>query len=90
MKRKRQRRTTSPPEFLDVYGVANRYGVTAATVWSWIHQGKLPQPLRLTAGTSRWRLKDLEAWEDQKAAEAAPRRQWEEAQRRKRMKEART
>ena len=77
-----------PPEFLDVHGVARRYGVTAATVWSWISQGILPQPIRLTPGTSRWALKDLEAWEEEKRQERAPRPMWEEQQRRKRMKEA--
>ena len=77
-----------PPEFLDVHGVANRYGITAATVWSWINQGKIPQPLRLTAGTSRWAVRDLEQWEEEKRQERAPRRMWEEAQRRKRIKEA--
>ena len=69
--------------FLDVHGVAKRYGVKPATIWAWMSQGRFPQPLRLTPGCSRWSSEDLRAWEDQKRSECAPRHQWEEAQRRK-------
>ena len=86
------RRTTSAPEpaMLDVYGVARRYSVRPATIWAWIHQGKLPQPLRLTSGCSRWSLERLKQWEAEKEAECAPRREWEERQRRKQQKEIAT
>ena len=69
--------------FLDIHAVARRYDVKRATIWSWMSQGRFPQPLRLTPGCSRWSLDDLKAWEDEKRAECAPRHQWEEAQRRK-------
>ena len=90
MKRKRLRRTTSPPGalYLDVHAVAVRYGVKPRTVWGWLDEGKIPPPLRFTAGTARWSVRDLEAWEEEKRQERAPRRQWEEARRRERMKEA--
>ena len=76
-------RTNYEPAFLDIHGVARRYNVTRATVWAWMSQGRIPQPIRLTAGCSRWSLDDLKKWEDQKRSECAPRHQWEEAQRRK-------
>ncbi len=77
------------PAFFDVRGVARRYSVRAATIWSWMQQGKFPQPVRFTAGTSRWAIADLRTWEDQKRAERCARPQWEEAQRKQqRSKEA--
>ena len=79
---KRTRNDYEPP-FLDVYGVARRYGVTRATIWSWMAKNRFPQPLRLTPGCSRWSLEDLRAWEDEKRSECAPRHEWEEGQRRK-------
>lgn len=85
-------RTLTPPAdlFLDVHGVARRYNVKVATVWAWANKGRLPQPVRLTPGCSRWRLKDVEAWEEQRAAESGcNRREYEERQRRKRMQDQR-
>ena len=77
-------RTDFEPAFLDIHAVARRYDVKRATIWSWMSQGRFPQPLRFTPGCSRWSSEDLRAWEDQKRAESAPRHEWEEAQRRKR------
>ncbi len=75
--------------FLDIHAVARRYDVKRATVWAWMQQGKFPQPVRLTAGTSRWAIEDLREWEDQKRAECAPRHEWEERERRKQQGEER-
>ncbi len=69
--------------FLDIHAVARRYDVKRATIWAWMQQGKLPQPIRLTAGCSRWSLDDLKSWEQEKRDERAPRPQWEERERRK-------
>ena len=76
-------RTNYEPAFLDILAVARRYVVKPATVWAWMSQGRIPQPMRITPGCSRWALDDLKKWEDQKRAERAPRPEWEEAQRRK-------
>ena len=73
--------------FLDIHGVARRYGVKRATVWAWMQQGRFPQPLRLTPGCSRWSIEDLKVWEDQKRSEVAPRPEWEEQQRRKQQRD---
>ena len=76
-------KTNFEPAFLDINAVAKRYNVTRATIWSWMSQGRIPQPMRITPGCSRWSLEDLRAWEDEKRSERAPRPEWEEAQRRK-------
>ena len=83
-------KTNHEPAFLDIHAVARRYDVRHSTIWSWMKQGKFPQPVRFTAGTSRWAIEDLKAWEAEKRAERAPRPEWEEVQRRKqqRTKEA--
>ena len=83
-------RNNHEPPFFDIHGVAKRYGIKAATVYAWMAQGRIPQPIRLTPGCSRWSLDDLKDWEEQKRAERAPRHEWEEAERRKqqRSKEA--
>ena len=69
--------------FLDIHAVASRYDVKPATVWAWMSQGRIPQPMRITPGCSRWSLDDLKDWENQKRAERAPRPEWEERERRK-------
>ena len=44
--------------------VAERFGISVATVWRWSREGRegFPAPVRLV-GTTRWRLADLEAFE---------------------------
>jgi len=49
--------------------VAARYGVTAPTVWRWVKtEAGFPEPVKLSPGTTRWRLDELEAWEASKVA----------------------
>ena len=76
-------------DFLDINAVARRYDVKRATVWAWMSQGRFPQPMRLTPGCSRWSIKDLKVWEDEKRTEVAPRHEWEEGQRRKQQQQDR-
>jgi excisionase family DNA binding protein len=47
-------------ELLSAKEVASRLSVTSRTVWRWVSQGKLPQPLRLSRACVRWRSGDLE------------------------------
>ena len=78
-------KTNSEPAFFNIHDVARRYGVTRATIWSWMAQGRIPQPMRITPGCSRWPLADLKKWEDEKRSECAPRPEWEERERRKQL-----
>ncbi|MEV4783407.1 helix-turn-helix transcriptional regulator [Burkholderia sp. LMU1-1-1.1] len=34
--------------------------VSPATVWRWVRDGKFPQPFKLSAGVTAWRLSDVE------------------------------
>lgn len=56
---------TSPVRFLNVHGVAARYGVSVPTIWRWLKNGMgLPAPIHLSNGTTRWRIADLDAFDD--------------------------
>lgn len=44
--------------------VAARYGVDRAAIWRWRRTDPdFPDPVKLTPGTTRWRIDELEAWE---------------------------
>ncbi|HSH84969.1 MAG TPA: helix-turn-helix domain-containing protein [Guyparkeria sp.] len=43
--------------------VAERYAVSRPTVWRWTAEGKLPKPIRLSPGCTRWRLDMLQGFE---------------------------
>ena len=43
--------------------IAERYGIGRSTVWYWLSKNQLPQPVKLN-GTTRWRLCDLQEWEE--------------------------
>jgi prophage regulatory protein len=50
--------------FLSDKQVAARYGVDRAAIWRWRRvDSAFPDPVKLTPGTTRWRLSDLEKWE---------------------------
>lgn len=47
--------------------VAARYSVHRTTPWRWVKSDlSFPKPVTLSAGCTRWRLSDLEAWESAK------------------------
>lgn len=51
----------------DIYSsdksLADRYKVSRSTIWRWAQAGRLPQPVKLSPGCSRWRSSDIAAWE---------------------------
>lgn len=53
--------------FLRDTEIARRYSISRPTVWRWIKEGKFPKPIRLGSGSSRWKLDDLESWEQTQA-----------------------
>jgi len=42
--------------FVDVKTVARLLGTTPSTVWRWTGAGRLPPPVKLSPGCTRWRL----------------------------------
>lgn len=58
-------------QFLSDKSVATRYDSSRATVWRWVKEGKLPRPIKLTNGTTRWKVSDLETWEAKQEGEVA-------------------
>jgi predicted DNA-binding transcriptional regulator AlpA len=51
--------------------LAERYAVGRTTIWRWSQEGRLPRPVHLSPGVTRWRLPDIEAFEAQHAAAEA-------------------
>jgi prophage regulatory protein len=43
--------------------LAARYSVSRATIWRWVQDGRIPKPVKLSPGCTRWRLADLEKFE---------------------------
>jgi prophage regulatory protein len=56
--------------YLSVRSVAERYDTHRATVWRWVREQKLPPPVKLTTGSTRWSLADLVAWEAKQEGKA--------------------
>ena len=53
-----------PETFLRDTDLALRYGVARNTVWRWQRErSDMPRAVRFSAGCTRWRLSDIEAWE---------------------------
>jgi predicted DNA-binding transcriptional regulator AlpA len=63
-------RSISPPTlrlWLTATQVAERYGVSIPTVWTWAKTKRLPVPHKLAENTTRWRLSELDAHDDKQA-----------------------
>lgn len=52
--------------FIPDTAVAERFGVSRATVWRWTQNGVFPQPVKFSPGCTRWRVSDLDAWAAQR------------------------
>lgn len=51
-------------KFLTADDVAKRYDVDRSTIYRWKKEGRFPKAVMFSGGTTRWRLKDLEEWEN--------------------------
>lgn len=57
-----------PEIYLSDKKVAQRYDVHRSTPWRWLKSDRtFPAPVLLSAGCTRWKLSDLEAWETQRS-----------------------
>ena len=43
--------------------LAARFQVSRATIWRWVQTRQFPDPIKLSAGCTRWRLAEVEDWE---------------------------
>ncbi|MHA7865878.1 MAG: helix-turn-helix transcriptional regulator [Salipiger thiooxidans] len=49
--------------------IAERYAVSRKTVWDWAKTDPaFPNPMKLSPGCTRWKLDELEAWENARRA----------------------
>lgn len=49
-------------KLIRVKELAQNLSVSKATVWRWVALGKFPKPLRIGAGTTVWRVEDVDAF----------------------------
>lgn len=56
--------------FLTVKQVATRLAVSVPTVWRWARESDFPGPVRLGPAATRWRLADVERWENMRGSAA--------------------
>lgn len=57
--------------FLNDNQLASRFGVSRATIWRWVSHENFPQPIRFSPNCTRWRLADVENWEQARAGAGA-------------------
>ena len=58
--------------YLSDLQISARFGVHRATPWRWAkHNPDFPKPVSLTPGCARWKLSEIEAWEQSKATSTA-------------------
>lgn len=56
--------------FLSDRAVAARYDVTRATIWRWVaNYPEFSRPIRISPGTTRWRVSDLVAFDARRSAD---------------------
>lgn len=51
----------TPQEYVADSYLSRRYDVSRATIWRWAKDGRIPKPVKLTPGCSRWKLADVVA-----------------------------
>jgi len=51
-----------PSVLIDAAELARILSVSKPTIWRMRQSGRLPEPLRLTSQTLRWRRSDIETW----------------------------
>lgn len=62
-----------PEKYLKDTDVGQRFGVHRSTIWRWSESASgFPGPVEFSAGCTRWKLSDIEAWESSKSESKAP------------------
>lgn len=55
-----RRRSLAHVQLLDAREVAKILCISMTTLWRYVKQGRIPQPMRLSPRMLRWRLRDIE------------------------------
>ena len=53
-------------KFLSVKQLCDRYSTSRQSIWRWVRDGRFPRPVKLSPGCTRWRLSDVEQFEEQR------------------------
>lgn len=43
--------------------LAGKYEVSRATIWRWVREGRLPEPVKLGPGCTRWPMSAIKQFE---------------------------
>ncbi len=54
--------TPAVPTLIDARTLSVMLSVSVPTIWRMRESGRLPEPLKLTAQTVRWRRADVDSW----------------------------
>lgn len=58
-------------KYLSDRQLAERYGVTVQSIWRWHRDdATFPRSVKLSSGTTRWKLSEIEAWEKSRSVAA--------------------
>ena len=56
--------------YVSVKTLGERYEVSPSTIWRWVARGRLPKPVRIGDGCTRWLLEEVERHESDRAGSA--------------------
>ena len=57
-----KRKVSAKPERVGLLPVSEK------TIWTWVKQGKFPQPIKMSENVTVWRMSEVQAWIDTQAA----------------------
>jgi len=56
--------------FLRDTELGERFSVSRTTIWRWVKEASFPKPIKVTSGSTRWKIEDVEQWENTKRGNA--------------------
>lgn len=56
-----KRKVNAKPERVGLLPVSEK------TIWTWVKQGKFPQPIKISGNVTVWRMSEVEAWIEEQA-----------------------
>ncbi len=59
-----KRKVNAKPERVGLLPVSEK------TIWTWVKQGKFPQPIKMSDNVTVWRMSEVQAWIDAQATNA--------------------